>query len=66
MFYNLQFQRVLVTEFIEGHKICDVAKIKQDGLSLADINTKLFEAFGHQIFQTGFVHADPHPGNSNS
>lgn len=23
----------------------------------------MFEAFGHQIFQTGFVHADPHPGN---
>ncbi|XP_049819455.1 uncharacterized aarF domain-containing protein kinase 5 isoform X2 [Aethina tumida] len=61
--WELTSRRVLVTEFIEGHKICDVAKIKQDGLSLADINTKLFEAFGHQIFQTGFVHADPHPGN---
>lgn len=28
-----------------------------------DLDTKLFLAFGEQIFQSGFVHADPHPGN---
>lgn len=37
--------------------------LKQAGISLADLDTKLFLAFGEQIFQTGFVHADPHPGN---
>ncbi|CAG9767963.1 unnamed protein product [Ceutorhynchus assimilis] len=55
--------RVLVTEFIEGIKISDTAKLKKEGFSLVDINYKLFETFGYQIFQTGFVHADPHPGN---
>lgn len=38
-------------------------QLKQAGISLADLDTKLFLAFGEQIFQTGFVHADPHPGN---
>ncbi|KAL3275144.1 hypothetical protein HHI36_019913 [Cryptolaemus montrouzieri] len=56
-------ERVLVTEFIDGIKIGDVEKLKSQGFSLADINNKLFEAFGHQIFKSGFVHADPHSGN---
>ncbi|XP_066148999.1 uncharacterized aarF domain-containing protein kinase 5 [Euwallacea fornicatus] len=63
VFWKYTNTRVLVTEFAEGIKINDIQKLKENGFSLADINNKLFEAFGHQIFQTGFVHADPHPGN---
>ncbi|XP_018567138.1 uncharacterized aarF domain-containing protein kinase 5 isoform X2 [Anoplophora glabripennis] len=63
VFWEYTSTRVLVTEFVEGYKINEVEKLKKNGFSLADLNNKLFEAFGHQIFQTGFVHADPHPGN---
>jgi aarF domain-containing kinase len=56
-------QRVLTTEFIHGTKVSDVKSLKRQGFSLADIDTKLFQAFSEQIFHTGFVHADPHPGN---
>ncbi|KAJ8966574.1 hypothetical protein NQ314_003469 [Rhamnusium bicolor] len=63
VFWDYSSSRVLVTEFIDGYKINAVDKLKKNGYSLSDINNKLFEAFGHQIFQTGFVHADPHPGN---
>ena len=28
------------------------------------VDQKLVECFAHQVFHTGFVHADPHPGNS--
>ncbi|XP_050316113.1 uncharacterized aarF domain-containing protein kinase 5 isoform X2 [Anthonomus grandis grandis] len=55
--------RVLVTEFVDGIKISEVQRLKDEEFSLMDINYKLFESFGCQIFQTGFVHADPHPGN---
>ncbi|KAL1501705.1 hypothetical protein ABEB36_006986 [Hypothenemus hampei] len=55
--------RILVTEFIDGIKISSTEDLKEQGFSLVDINKKLFEAFGYQIFQSGFVHADPHPGN---
>jgi len=41
----------------------DVDALKKEGLSLSEIDTKLFKAFSEQIFHTGFVHADPHPGN---
>lgn len=53
----------MVTEFIDGYNINDIENLKKDKFSLADLNRKLFEAFGYQIFQSGFVHADPHPGN---
>lgn len=51
-------------EYIDGCKISDVKYLKENKFSLKDINVKLFEVFGHQIFQTGFVHGDPHAGNS--
>lgn len=56
-------QRILVTEFVDGIKVNDVETLKKEGFSLSDLDTKLFLTFGEQIFQSGFVHADPHPGN---
>lgn len=52
-----------MTEYIDAYKISDINNLKDANLSLRDINTKVFQAFGEQIFRTGFVHADPHPGN---
>ncbi|XP_060519462.1 uncharacterized aarF domain-containing protein kinase 5 [Cylas formicarius] len=61
--WNYTSPRILVTEFIDAIKINNLQALKQNGFSLADINNKMFEAFGYQIFKAGFVHADPHPGN---
>jgi predicted unusual protein kinase regulating ubiquinone biosynthesis (AarF/ABC1/UbiB family) len=61
---SILFQRVLVMDYIAGCKISDVKYLRDNGFSLKDINLKLFEMFGHQIFESGFVHADPHAGNS--
>ncbi|XP_048771954.1 uncharacterized aarF domain-containing protein kinase 5-like isoform X3 [Ostrea edulis] len=55
--------RVLTAEFIDGHKISDKDAIEKMGLSLYDVDQKLCRAFADQIFLSGFVHADPHPGN---
>lgn len=30
---------------------------------IKEIDKKLFNIFAEQIFNSGFVHADPHPGN---
>lgn len=64
VYWNLTGTRVLTTEFIDGYKISDIRSIHKDELDLKDIDEKLFKTFGEQIFSTGFVHADPHPGNS--
>uniref|UniRef100_A0A6M2DVZ1 ABC1 atypical kinase-like domain-containing protein n=1 Tax=Xenopsylla cheopis TaxID=163159 RepID=A0A6M2DVZ1_XENCH len=63
VFWDLTNMRVLTTEFIEGIKVNDKRKLQDEGLNLADIDRKLITAFSEQIFNTGFVHADPHPGN---
>lgn len=55
---------MLTAEYIDNAcKISDLESIKKMNLSLKDIDRKLFEVFAQQIFSTGFVHADPHPGN---
>lgn len=38
-------------------------KLQSEGHSLSRIDRLLVEAFGRQVFCSGFVHADPHPGN---
>lgn len=53
----------MTAEWIDGYKISDLEKIKKDGFNIADIDRKLFKVFVEQIFNTGFIHADPHPGN---
>lgn len=56
-------QRILTTEFIDGIKISDTSALEKAGLSVKEVSRKLVETFAEQIFHTGFVHADPHPGN---
>jgi aarF domain-containing kinase len=62
--WSLSTKRVLTMEFCHGAKISDKDAIHKLGVSLADVDTKMIRAFAEQIFHTGFVHADPHPGNS--
>ncbi|CAL1268066.1 unnamed protein product [Larinioides sclopetarius] len=61
--WNLSTKRILTAEFIDGANVSDIEGIKAMGLDLADIDKKMVLTFAEQIFHTGFVHADPHPGN---
>ncbi|XP_061787505.1 uncharacterized aarF domain-containing protein kinase 5 isoform X2 [Nerophis lumbriciformis] len=63
VFWEQTSKRVLTAEFCNGCKINNVEEIKRQGLSLKDTADKLIRAFSEQIFYTGFIHADPHPGN---
>lgn len=63
VFWEQTSKRVLTAEFCEGCKINNVEEIRRQGLSLKDTADKLIRTFAEQIFYTGFIHADPHPGN---
>jgi len=56
-------KRILTTEFIHGIKVSDKDALTSAGLNVVDIDTKILRIFSQQLFHTGFVHADPHPGN---
>jgi aarF domain-containing kinase len=62
--WEVTTSRVMVTDFIRGVRVSDAAGIKALGLSTVDVGQLFADAWAYQIFDTGFIHADPHPGNS--
>ena len=56
-------ERVLVLENVEAIKIIDVAAIEGAGVDRAEVAERLLDTYLKQIFEEGFFHADPHPGN---
>jgi len=55
--------RVLTLEDVFAIKITDYAAITAAGIDRNDVAKKLLDTYLKQIFEDGFVHADPHPGN---
>ncbi len=55
--------RVLTLENVEGLRIDDLAAIKAAGISPTILAERLLDIYFKQVFQAGFFHADPHPGN---
>ncbi len=62
-YMNLTTQRVLVEEFVDGIPISKKEKLLAEGYILEDIAAKLVASFLSQVFDYGFYHSDPHPGN---
>ncbi len=55
--------RVLTLEDVYAIKITDYAGISAAGIDRAEVARRLFDTYLKQIFDDGFFHADPHPGN---
>ncbi len=55
--------RVLLLENVEAIKITDFDAIEAAGVSRAQVAAKLMDVYLRQVFEEGFFHADPHPGN---
>jgi len=60
---GLSMLRVLTLEDVYAIKITDYAEITRAGIDRGDVANKLLDTYLKQIFEDGFVHADPHPGN---
>lgn len=56
-------ERVLTMEYIEGIKADDIAAIDAAGLDKNLITRRGADFIMKQVFEHGFFHADPHPGN---
>ncbi|KAM3147194.1 hypothetical protein pb186bvf_000910 [Paramecium bursaria] len=56
-------QRVYISEWIDGVKITNTDEIKKMGFNPKEVLKTVIGSFAEQIFITGFIHCDPHPGN---
>ena len=54
---------MMVMEFIEGVRIDNPEAITELGLDPHEIGVRGFHAYLKMIFEDGFFHGDPHPGN---
>lgn len=63
VYREISTPKVLVIEFIGGCKITDVEQLKAWGLSPERIAEQGIDIYLKQMFEGGFFHADPHPGN---
>jgi len=62
-FREVSTRRVLVIEYVSGCKISDVVQMRAWGLNPAKVAENGIDIYLTQIFEFGYFHADPHPGN---
>jgi len=60
---NYSTKKVLIMEFIDGIKISDIESLEANSLDRKIIAKRGGDLILKQIFEFGFFHADPHPGN---
>lgn len=63
VFWDLTTTHILTMEYIKGIKISEFDKLKTSGLDTKIIADHGAQATLKQVFEHGFFHADPHPGN---
>jgi predicted unusual protein kinase regulating ubiquinone biosynthesis (AarF/ABC1/UbiB family) len=56
-------RRVLTLEDVYAIKITDYDAISAAGIDRGEVACQLLDTYLKQIFEDGFFHADPHPGN---
>ena len=63
VYWDQTTERIMTSEWIDGLPLTDPKTLTEAGFSLQDVMETVVSIFAYQIFQSGFVHADPHPGN---
>lgn len=63
IYWNCSGRRMLTMEFIVGVKVTNVDEIRNMGIDPVTIAGVGFDSYLKQIFEDGFFHGDPHPGN---
>ncbi|MDW7998070.1 MAG: AarF/UbiB family protein, partial [Thermodesulfovibrio sp.] len=63
VFREFTTEKILVMEQIDGIRIDNAESIKEKGLNIEVLLNTLIDMYFKQIFDYGFFHGDPHPGN---
>ncbi len=63
VYWQWTTQRVLVMERLDGIKVSDLAALDAAGIDRHEVARNAVRLMLREIFEFGFFHADPHPGN---
>lgn len=63
VYWEYSSRRILTLEYLEGVKISDFVSLKKANYNPEKIAEHLIDALFKQVYDYGFFHADPHPGN---
>jgi len=63
IFWEFTTPRMVTLEYIKGVKISEIDKLEAQGSDKKMIAYNGAQAILQQVFEDGFFHADPHPGN---
>lgn len=63
VFWETTTSRVLTLERVQGLKIDDVAGLDAAGIDRRELAARATGVLCQMVFEDGFFHADPHPGN---
>ncbi|CAO3684539.1 unnamed protein product [Umbelopsis vinacea] len=63
VYTEIASKRIMVAEWVDGVQLTALDDLKAIGASPARAMQTTVEAFASQIFRSGFLHGDPHPGN---
>jgi ubiquinone biosynthesis protein len=63
IYWDYSSRHLLVMEYINGTKVTNLTELRHMGIDLKKIARTGFNAYLKQIFEDGFFHGDPHPGN---
>lgn len=55
--------KIMIMEFVRGCKITDVRQLREWGIKPEKVVERGMDIYLTQIFEHGFFHGDPHPGN---
>lgn len=63
VFWDTTTSRVLTLERIRGIKVNDAAGLREAGIDAGELAREACSILLKMVFEDGFFHADPHPGN---
>jgi aarF domain-containing kinase len=63
IYWALTCKRILTMEYIDGVKITDLDYMERNGINKFKVSDTLTQIFSRMIFETGYLHCDPHAGN---
>ena len=63
VFRDMTTEHVLTMELVDGIKVSEIDRLEGAGLNRKTITVRGADFYLKQVFDFGFFHADPHPGN---